>query len=171
MNSQKNDRHVLSLLVQNEPGVLSRISGLFSGRGFNIESLAVAETDEGGISRITLMTKGDQAVMEQIKKQLNKIINVFKVIDFDDTPCVRREMALVKVRVKPEHRSEIHRLVEIFRCRVVDVGRDFYTIEITGKEEKIEAFLAMIHPRGIKEVARTGVVALAREAGREKVKG
>jgi len=168
MNTRKEEKHVLSLLVQNEPGVLSRISGLFSGRGFNIESLAVAETEEGGISRITLMTKGDQAVMEQIKKQLNKIINVLKVIDFEDTPCVRREMALVKVRAKPEHRSEIHRMVEDFRGRVVDVGRDFYTIELTGRVDKIEAFLDLIQPRGIKEVARTGVVALAREARKEK---
>jgi acetolactate synthase I/III small subunit len=171
MNASREEKQVLSLLVQNEPGVLSRISGLFSGRGFNIESLAVAETEEGGISRITLMTKGDQAIMEQIKKQLNKIISVFKVIDFEDTPCVRREMALVKVRARPEHRSEIHRLVEIFRGRVVDVGRDFYTIEVTGKEDKIEAFLDLIQPRGIKEIARTGVVALGREARRERAGG
>ncbi len=168
MDKEQSEKQVLSLLVQNEPGVLSRISGLFSGRGFNIESLAVAETQEGGISRITLMTKGDQLIMEQIKKQLNKIINVFKVIDFQDTPYIHREMALVKVRAKPEHREDIHRLVEIFRCRVVDVSRDFYTIEVTGDEDKIEAFLDLLKPRGIKEIARTGVIALARENRKEK---
>lgn len=161
MNASHDEKHVFSLLVQNEPGVLSRISGLFSGRGFNIESLAVAETAEGGVSRITLMTKGDQAVVEQIKKQLNKIINVIKVIDFEDTPCVNRELALVKVRARPEHRAEIHRLVGVFRCRVVDVGRDFHTIEITGDDQKIEAFLELVRP-WIKEIARSGVIALAR---------
>lgn len=168
MNTKNNEKHVLSLLVQNEPGVLSRISGLFSGRGFNIESLAVAETAEGGISRITLMTKGDQAIVEQIKKQLNKIINVIKVIDFEDKPCVYREMALVKVRARPEHRAEIQRMVEIFRCRVVDVGRESYTVEITGNDLKIEAFLDLLRPFGIKEIARTGVIALAREGMKER---
>ncbi|MFO7784290.1 MAG: acetolactate synthase small subunit [Thermodesulfobacteriota bacterium] len=168
MNTRHNEKHVLSLLVQNEPGVLSRISGLFSGRGFNIESLAVAETAEGGISRITLMTKGDQAIVEQIKKQLNKIINVIKVIDFEDTPCVHRELGLVKVRARPGHRAEIHRLVGIFRCRVVDVGRESCTIEITGDDLKVEAFLDLLRPFGIKEIARTGVIALAREGMRER---
>jgi acetolactate synthase I/III small subunit len=161
MNTGNSEKHVLSLLVQNEPGVLSRISGLFSGRGFNIESLAVAETAEGGISRITLMTKGDQAIVEQIKKQLNKIINVIKVIDFGDAPCVQRELALVKVRAKPEHRAEIHRLVEVFRCRVVDAARESYIIEVTGHDRKIEAFLDLLRP-WIKEIARSGVIALAR---------
>lgn len=161
MNTGNGEKHVLSLLVQNEPGVLSRISGLFSGRGFNIESLAVAETAEGGISRITLMTKGDQAIVEQIKKQLNKIINVVKVIDFGDAPCVQRELALVKVRAKPEHRAEIHRLVEVFRCRVVDAGRESYIIEVTGHDRKIEAFLDLLRP-WIKEIARSGVIALTR---------
>jgi acetolactate synthase-1/3 small subunit len=163
MNLEQDERHVLSLLVQNEPGVLARIAGLFSGRGFNIESLAVAETMEGGVSRITLMTKGDQSILEQIKKQLNKIINVIKVIDLEDTPYVHREMALVKVRAKPEHRAEVLRMVDIFRCRVVDVSADYYTVEVTGDEGKIEAFLNLVRPRGIKEIARTGVIALARE--------
>ncbi len=170
MNADQNTKHVLSLLVQNEPGVLARISGLFSGRGFNIESLAVAETTEGGVSRITLMTRGDQVVVEQIKKQLNKIINVIKVIDFEDTPYVHREMALVKVKARPEHRAEILRMVDIFRCRVVDVSSDFYTVEITGDEGKIEAFLNLVGPQGIKEIARTGVVALAREGRKDQGK-
>lgn len=163
MIQEQDEKHVLSLIVQNEPGVLSRIAGLFSGRGFNIESLAVAETAEGGVSRITLMTRGDQAVVEQIKKQLNKVINVLKVIDFQDTPYVHRELALVKVRAKPEHRAEILRMVDIFRARVVDVGSEFYTVEVTGDEGKVEAFLDLVKPRGIKEIARTGVIALARE--------
>jgi acetolactate synthase I/III small subunit len=162
MNPGNSEKHVLSLLVQNEPGVLSRIAGLFSGRGFNIESLAVAETAEGGVSRITLMTKGDQGLVEQVKKQLNKIVNVVKVIDFEDKPCIQRELALVKVRARPEHRAEIYRLAEIFRCRVEDVTRETYTLEITGDDSKIQAFLDLLRPFGIREIARSGVIALAR---------
>ncbi len=163
MKNQEAGRHVLGLLVENEPGVLSRIAGLFSGRGFNIDSLNVAETTEPGVSRITLTTGGDQAILEQIKKQLNKIINVIKVIDYEETPSVEMELALVKVRAKLEHRAEILRMVDIFRCRVVDVSPDYYTIEVTGDQGKIEAFLALVKPRGIKEIARTGAIALARE--------
>jgi acetolactate synthase-1/3 small subunit len=163
MKNNEGEKHVLSLLVQNEPGVLSRISGLFSGRGFNIESLAVAATLENTVSRVTLVTLGDQVIVEQIKKQLNKIISVVKVIDLEGSPYVKRELALIKVRAKPEHRAEILRMVDIFRCRVVDVNQDYYTIEVTGDEEKIEAFLDLVRPTGIKEIARTGVIALPRE--------
>jgi len=163
MEKEPHQKHVLSLLVKNEPGVLARISGLFSGRGFNIESLAVAETMENMVSRITLVTTGDHSIVEQIKKQLNKIISVVKVIDLEESPYVKRELALVKVRAKPEHRAEILRMVDIFRCRVVDVSPDYYTVEVTGDEDKIEAFLDMVKPRGIKEIARTGVIALSRE--------
>lgn len=170
MNAKHDTKHVLGLVVKNEPGVLARISGLFSGRGFNIESLAVAETVEGGISRITLMAKGDEAILEQIKKQLNKIISVYKVIDFNETPCVYRGLALIKVQARLEHRAEIHRLVELFRCRVVDVSRETYTIEITGDDDKIEAFLIMLEPMGIKDISRTGVIALAREEKKVKIK-
>ena len=164
VNNNKNaKKHTLSLLVDNEPGVLARISGLFSGRGFNIESLCVAETTEPNVSRITLVTKGDMQILEQIKKQLNKIINVIKVLDFSTTPFVQRELAMIKVRAKPEHRAEILRMVDIFRSRVVDVGAEYYTVELTGDEDKIGAFLELLRPMGIKEVARTGSIALARE--------
>jgi len=162
MNEQVKKR-TLSLLVDNEPGVLSRIAGLFSGRGFNIESLCVAETTEPGISRITIVTQGDLPVLEQIKKQLNKLINVVKVLDFTDIPFVQREMVLIKVRSKPEHRAEILRMADIFRSRVVDVSTDYYTLEVTGNESKVDAFLKLLKPIGIKEIAKTGVIALARE--------
>ena len=160
---EKVKKRTLSLLVDNEPGVLSRIAGLFSGRGFNIESLCVAETLDTGISRITIVTQGDLPVLEQIKKQLNKLINVVKVFDFSDIPFVQREMILIKVRSKPEHRAEILRVADIFRSRVVAVSTDYYTLEVTGNESKVEAFLKLLKPMGIKEIARTGVIALARE--------
>ena len=161
--NEKEEKHILSLLVDNEPGVLSRIVGLFSGRGFNIESLCVAETTEPLISRITLVTRGDMSIVEQIKKQLNKLINVIKVFDFTGTAFVHREMALVKVRAKPENRAEILRMVDIFRSRVVDVSTEYYTVEVTGDEGKITAFLNLLMPMGIKEIAKTGAIALARE--------
>ncbi len=151
------------MLVDNQPGVLSRIAGLFSGRGFNIESLCVAETTDPLISRITLVTKGDIHIVEQIKKQLNKVINVIKVLDFTDTTFVQREMALIKVRAKPENRAEILRMADIFRSRIVDVNSDCYTVEITGDEDKLGAFLNLLKPMGIKEIAKTGAIALARE--------
>jgi acetolactate synthase-1/3 small subunit len=163
MNENKQEKRILSLLVENQPGVLSRIAGLFSGRGFNIESLCVAETIDPDVSRITLVTVGDMAVTEQVKKQLNKLINIIKVSDFTDTAFVQREMALIKVSAKPEHRAEILRMVDIFRSRVVDVGADYYTVEMTGDEDKITAFLNLLKPMGIKEIARTGAIALARE--------
>jgi len=163
MNENKEEKRILSLLVENQPGVLSRIAGLFSGRGFNIESLCVAETIDPDVSRVTLVTVGDMAITEQIKKHLNKLINVIKVYDFTDTASVQREMALIKVAAKPEHRAEILRMVDIFRSRVVDVGADYYTVEMTGDEDKITAFLNLLRPMGIKEIARTGTIALARE--------
>jgi acetolactate synthase I/III small subunit len=162
-NNENNQKHILSLLVDNEPGVLTRITGLFSGRGFNIESLSVAETTEPNVSRVTIVTRGDMFILEQIKKQLNKLINVVKVLDFKGTPFVQRELALIKVRARPEHRAEILRMVDIFRSRVVDVGAEYYTMELTGDEDKIAAFLELLKPMGIKEIAKTGAIALARE--------
>jgi acetolactate synthase-1/3 small subunit len=156
-------KHTLSLLVENETGVLARISGLFSGRGFNIESLCVAETNEDNVSRITLVTTGDMNILEQIKKQLNKLISVIKVLDFTNTPFVQRELALIKIKAKPENRAEILRMVDIFRSRIVDVSSEHYIVEVTGNEEKITAFLELLRPFGIKEIARTGAIALARE--------
>jgi acetolactate synthase-1/3 small subunit len=158
------EKRILSLLVDNKPGVLSRISGLFSGRGFNIESLCVAETKEPGVSRITLVTQGDDMILEQIQKQLNKLINVIKVIDYKDKPSIYREMLLIKVTAKPNYRAEILRIVDIFRCKAVDVGPEHYTIEVTGDEGKINAILNLLRPMGIKEIARTGTIALARES-------
>ena len=163
MNYSRKERYVLSLLVDNKPGVLAGIVGLFSGRGFNIASLCVAETTEPDTSRITLVTRGDMAVLEQIKKQLNKLINVIKVYDFTGTAFVHRDMALIRVRAKPEHRAEILRTVDIFRGRVIDVGTDYYILEVTGDEDKVAAFLTLLKPMGIKEIARTGTIALARE--------
>jgi acetolactate synthase-1/3 small subunit len=163
MNNGHSKKHILSMLVDNEPGVLSRVSGLFSGRGFNIDSLCVSETTDALVSRITLVAVGDMSILEQIKKQLNKLINVIKVLDFTDADFVQRETALVKVRAKPENRAEILRMADIFRSTVVDVGTEYYTLEVTGDDGKISAFLKLLKPMGIKETARTGPVALARE--------
>jgi acetolactate synthase-1/3 small subunit len=161
MNEKK---HLLSILVDNEPGVLSRITGLFSGRGYNIESLSVAETVDPGISRITMVTKGSPMIIEQIQKQLNKLINVLKVIDLTGTQYVQREMALVKVNARADHRAEILRITDIFRGQVVDVGMEHFTLKIEGDAEKIEAVLNLLKPFGIREIARTGCVALPRES-------
>ena len=163
MTGDKTQKHILSLLVDNEPGVLSRIAGLFSGRGFNIDSLCVSETTDPDISRITLVAIGDMMIVEQIKKQLNKLINVIKVMEFSGSEFVQREMALIKVRAKPEFRAEILRMVDIFRSRIVDVNSDYYIVEVTGDEGKIVAFLNLLKPMGIKEIARTGAIALGRE--------
>jgi len=163
MNESMNEKHILSILVENQPGVLARVAGLFSGRGFNIESLCVAETNDPLVSRMTIVTIGDLGMVEQIKKQLNKLVNVIKVVDFTETDFVQRELALIKVRARPENRAEVLRMVDIFRCRVVDVGAEYYTVELTGDEGKISAFLNLIKPMGIKEIARTGALALGRE--------
>ena len=161
-------KHTISLLVDNEPGVLSRVVGLFSGRGFNIDSLCVAETLDPSISRITLVTLGDDAIAEQIKKQLNKLINVVKLYDLTGTEYVGREMDLIKVKAKADYRAEILRIVDIFRCKVVDVSPDHYTIEVTGTADKLAAILSLLKPLGIKEIARTGAIALARERKNKK---
>jgi len=162
MNRPNGSKHTIGVLVENQPGVLSRVAGLFSGRGFNIESLTVAETNEPGLSRITLVTTGDQHILEQIIKQLNKLINVIKVFDFRDTEFVEREMALIKVRAEQHTRAEVLRIVDIFRAKVVDVSPHFYTIEVTGDDGKIQAILELLGQIGIVEVARTGKAALAR---------
>jgi acetolactate synthase-1/3 small subunit len=157
-------RHILAILVDNQPGVLSRIAGLFSGRGYNIESLCVAATTDPNVSRLTMVTVGDDAILEQIKKQLNKLINVIKVYNLTGTPYVQRELILIKVKAKPDSRAEILRIVDIFRAKVVDVGQEHYTIEVTGNEEKLKAIITMLQPLGIKEIARTGAIALQRDA-------
>ncbi|GAB4388102.1 MAG: acetolactate synthase small subunit [Thermodesulfovibrionales bacterium] len=156
-------RHTISLLVENKFGVLSRISGLFSGRGYNIESLSVGETIDPAVSQMTIVTRGDDAVIEQITKQLNKLIDVIKVTDMVDVDHVEREMVLVKVSPKPERKAEVLNLAGIFRGRIVDSSEKTYTIEITGDEDKIKAFVNLMKPMGIKEFVRTGKVAIARE--------
>jgi acetolactate synthase-1/3 small subunit len=148
--------------VENEFGVLSRIAGLFSGRGFNIESLCVAESLDPTISTMTIVTTGNDAILEQILKQLNKLINVIKVVDFKDIEYVSREMVLVKVNADEKTREEILRMVEIFRGKIIDVSPKTYTLLITGEEEKLKAFLTLIKPLGIKELVRTGPIAMAR---------
>ncbi len=157
------EKHVLSILVDNQPGVLSRIVGLFSGRGYNIESLNVAETTDAQISRITICTQANQPIVEQIKKQLNKLINVIKVHELTGSKFVGREMALIKVKALAEHRAEILRIVDIFRCKVVDVGPEHYTLEVTGDEGKLAAILGLLKPIGIQEIAKTGIIALFRD--------
>ena len=162
LTSNGNEKHTISLLVDNEPGVLARVSGLFSGRGFNIESLCVAETLDPEVSRITMVTIGDARVQEQITKQLNKLINVIKVVEFTGTEFVERELVLVKVKATAEYRAEILRIVDIFRCKVADVSPRSYTIEVTGSQGKIGALIDLLRPMGIIEIARTGVIAMAR---------
>jgi acetolactate synthase-1/3 small subunit len=155
-------RHVITLLVENEFGVLTRITGLFSGRGFNIESLCVAETLDPTVSTMTIVTRGDDQIIEQVLKQLNKLIPVIKVVDLIEKDFVEREMVLVKVSANAETREEILRVVDIFRGKVIDVGSKTYTIEVTGDEKKINAILALLKPLGIKELVRTGHVAMVR---------
>lgn len=155
-------RHIISILVENEFGVLARVAGLFSGRGYNIESLSVAETMDPTVSRITLVSSGDDQVLEQIVKQLNKLICVIKVSDFQDTDYVERELCLVKVGVSENDRAQLMNIIDIFRAKVIDVGPRSYVIEVTGTEDKINAMLQLLKPFGIREMARTGKAALAR---------
>ncbi len=156
-------RHTISILVENKFGVLSRVSGLFSGRGYNIESLSVGETTDPKVSIMTIVTKGDDLIIEQISKQLNKLIDVIKVQDLFKTDHVEREMVLIKVTPKQADKPEVLRLAEIFRGRVVDSSQKTYTIEITGDEKKIEAFIELMKPMGIKEFVRSGKIAIPRE--------
>ncbi len=156
-------RHILSIQVDNEPGVLSRIAGLFSGRGYNIESLSVAATENPDVSRVTMVTVADNDIMEQIKKQLHKLINVITVHDLTGSNYIQRGLALIKVNAKNETRAEIVRIVTIFRYKIVDVSADSYIIEATAKEDKLDAFIELMKPLGIKEIVQTGSIALYRE--------
>jgi acetolactate synthase-1/3 small subunit len=158
-------RHVLSALVQNTPGVLAHVSGMFASRGFNIDSLAVGETETPHLSRITVVTVGDDRHLEQVRKQLEKIVTVVKVLDISREDYVERDLMLIKVDAPPERRAEIQGLVEIFRGRVVDVSREQMMIEISGQERKVEAFVEAVRPYGIRELARTGRIALVRGSG------
>ncbi|QJA06727.1 acetolactate synthase small subunit [Thermosulfurimonas marina] len=157
-------KHTLSVLVENTPGALARIAGLFSGRGFNIDSLCVAETLDPTLSHLTLVTTGDDLIIEQIIKQLRRLVDVYKVVDVtEEGEFVEREMALIKVRAEKETRAEVLRMCDIFRCKVVDVSPRTYTIEVTGPQSKLQAVIELLKPIGIKEIVRTGVIAMRRE--------
>mgnify|MGYP000925143548 FL=1 len=157
-------QHTISVVVENEFGVLARVAGLFSGRGFNIDSLSVAPITDESLSRITIVTRGDDAVLEQITKQLNKLVDVIKVLDFTDGSAIEREMALIKVTAEDESRAEVLRIVDIFRAKIIDVTPKSYTIEATGAPAKINAILDLLRPLGLKELVRTGAVAIGRGA-------
>jgi acetolactate synthase-1/3 small subunit len=155
-------KHTLSILVENQAGVLSRVAGLFSRRGFNIDSLAVGVTEKPDISRMTIVVNGDDYTVEQVTKQLNKLIDVIKIRRLNPVDSVNRELALIKVKANSEARAEIIQIVNIFRANIIDVSAETLTIEMTGTDNKIAAFEDMLRPFGIKEMARTGVIALER---------
>jgi acetolactate synthase I/III small subunit len=157
--------HTISVLVENEFGVLARVAGLFSSRGFNIESLTVNEDPfDPTVSRIVLVSSGDDQILEQINKQLNKLVSVIKVTDFKDVATIDRELLMVKVSVEERTRSELDSIVQAFRAHVVDIGPRAQTIQIVGDSEKIKAFINLVRPLGIKEIVRTGKIAMARSA-------
>ena len=156
------NRHVLSVLVENQSGVLSRVSGLFSRRGYNIDSLSVGETEDPKVSRMTIAVRGDDYILEQIKKQLNKLIDVIKIIELKKDQSVIRELALIKVKAPGNSRASIIEIVDIFRAKIVDVSNETLTVEMTGDEGKIEAFINLMEPYGISEIVRTGLTALER---------
>jgi acetolactate synthase-1/3 small subunit len=155
-------RHIISILMENEAGALSRVAGLFSARGYNIESLAVAPTEDATLSRMTLVTHGTDEIIEQITKQLNKLIDVVKLMDMTEGPHIEREMMLVKVRAEGDRREELKRLADIFRGRIIDVTGKGYTIELTGAGDKLDAFLEALERTVIVEVVRSGVSGIAR---------
>ena len=155
-------RHTLSVLVENKPGVLARVASLFSRRGFNIESLAVGPTEIADISRMTIVVNVEDMPLEQVTKQLNKLINVIKIVEQDEEQSVSRELALIKVRTDPATRSQVIEAVNLFRAKVVDVSTESLTIEATGTPAKLEAFLRVLEPYGIREIVQSGIVSLAR---------
>ncbi|MCF2969909.1 acetolactate synthase small subunit [Synechococcus sp. Nb3U1] len=158
-------KHTLSALVQDQPGVLTRIAGMFARRGFNIDSLTVGSTERPGISRITMVVPGDEQDVEQMTKQLYKLIDVLKVTDITHVPCVERELMLIKVNASPDTRSDIMDVAQMFRARIVDVAEESLTLEVTGDPGKMVAIIKMLTNFGIREIARTGLVALTRESG------
>ena len=155
-------RHVISILLENEAGALSRVAGLFSARGYNIESLTVAPTEDPSLSRMTMVTTGSEDVVEQITKQLNKLIEVVKLVDLSEAPHVERELMLIKVRAAGNYRDEMKRMAEIFRGRIIDVTESTYVIELTGDASKLDAFIHALEPSAILETVRTGVSGIAR---------
>ncbi|MEO1947059.1 MAG: acetolactate synthase small subunit [Methylophilaceae bacterium] len=155
-------RHIISILMENEPGALSRVAGLFSARGYNIESLTVAKTEDATLSRMTIVTRGNDAVIEQIIKQLNKLIDVVKVLDLNDGKHIERELMLIKVRASPAHRDEMKRMCDIFRGRIIDVTDGNFTIELTGSGHKLDAFIESLDKSAILETVRTGASGIGR---------
>jgi len=155
-------KHVITALVQNQPGVLAHISGMFAARGFNIDSLVVGRTEDAELSRMTIVVVGDDSVLEQVRKQLGKVIPVVKVRDFTDIESVQRDLILIRIHAPAEKRPAVIGLVTLFRGRVADVARDSVVVELTGTEDKIEAFIDLVRPYGIRELARTGVIAMQR---------
>jgi acetolactate synthase-1/3 small subunit len=156
-------KHTLSVLVENRFGVLARIAGLFSARGFNIDSLAVGETEDPTISRMTITLRCDERILEQVKKQLNKLIDVIKVLDFTHKECINREIILIKVSVIDKKRAEILKVIDSVGAKVTDVGQETITVEETGDEARIHALLELLRPYGIKEIVRSGTIAIGKE--------
>ena len=157
-------KHIISALVENKPGVLAHVAGMFAARAFNIDSLAVGRTEDPGLSRMTIVVIGDDRILEQVRKQLAKIVPVVKVQDFVGQPVVARDLMLITISATPEKRPEVFSLIEMFRAKVVDIGQKFVMVEISGPENKIEAFIDICKPYGIKSVARTGTIAMPRQA-------
>ena len=161
-------RHTISILVENKFGVLARVSGLFSSRGFNIESLSVGETTESSVSRMTIVTRGDDQIIEQVIKQLRRLIDVIKVTDLSEESYVERDLVLIKVNADSKTRAEVMEIVDIFRGKIIDVSPKSYVVEVTGDYEKIDAIIGLLKPIGIKEIARTGCVAMSRGLKKDK---
>jgi acetolactate synthase-1/3 small subunit len=157
-------KHTLSVLVENKPGVLARVSSLFSRRGFNIDSLAVGPTEHSDVSRMTIVVNVDALPLEQVTKQLNKLVNVLKVVELETESAVQRELLLVKVKAEQATRSQIFEIVQVFRAKVVDVATDAVTIEVTGTADKLDAFIKVLEPYGLRELVQSGVVAVGRGA-------
>jgi acetolactate synthase I/III small subunit len=157
-------RHTLSVLVENKPGILARVASLFSRRGFNIDSLAVGTTEHPDISRMTIVVNVEELPLEQVTKQLNKLVNVIKIVELDPSASVQRELMLIKVRADAETRSQVLETVQLFRAKVVDVATDAVTIEATGSKDKLEALIRVLEPFGIKELVQSGMVAIGRGA-------
>jgi acetolactate synthase-1/3 small subunit len=162
-------KHIISALVENKPGVLAHVAGMFAARAFNIDSLVVGRTEDPALSRMTIVVVGDDKVVEQVRKQLAKIIPVVKVQDFVGQPVVARDLMLIAISAPPDKRPEIFSLIEMFRGKVVDIGQKFVMVEISGPEAKIEAFIDICRPYGIKNVARTGTIAMPRQAKTDSV--
>ena len=156
-------KHVISAIVENQPGVLAHVSSMFAARGFNIDSLVVGRTDDPKLSRMTIVVIGDDLVLEQVRKQLEKLVMTVRVRDFKDTEYVERDLLLIRVHVSSEKRPEVVALVDLFRGKIIDVGKSSVIVELAGPEAKLEAFIDLIRPYGIRELARTGVIAMQRD--------